>query len=83
MDVKVNVYMLEPLLSNCKNLTRIFTNSIVTHIFKDANRWANSLTKLGVVQWIDFLILNDPSLVVAPLLAFDKAELFCNRLVYD
>ena len=32
-----------------------FTNSILTHIFKEAKRSSNNLAKLGVVRWI----LND------------------------
>ena len=44
-----------PLLSDSRNLMGTFTNSILTHIFKEAKRSSNNLAKLGVVRWI----LND------------------------
>lgn len=39
------------------------------------------LSDCRAVQLVDFLILNEPPPVVEPLLAFDKAKLFCSRLV--
>lgn len=67
--------MLEPLLNDCRNLIRVFPNYTMTHIFKEANKYANRLTKMGVIQLIDFLILYQLLPVVDNLLVFDKATL--------
>jgi len=53
----------------------------MTHIFRETNKYADRHAKMGAVQLTDFLILYESLLVVDNLLAFDKAELFCNRLV--
>lgn len=73
--------MLEPLLNDCKTLIRSFPNYLVTHIFREVNRCADRLAKMGAVQIIDFLILYEPPLVVDNLLVFNKAKIFCNRLI--
>ena len=75
--------MLETFLFDCRKLLRAFLNSTMTHIFKEANRCANSLAKIGNVQLIDFYILNEPLSMVEPLLTFDKLELFCNKFICD
>ena len=73
--------MLEPLLNDCKTLIRSFPNYLVTHIFREVNRCADRLAKMGAVQITDFLILYEPPPVVDNLLVFNKAKIFCNRLI--
>ena len=73
--------MLELLLNDCRNLIKLFLNCSVTHIYREANCCANKLAKMGATQDTDLLILYEPPPVVDDLLAFDKAELFCNRLI--
>ena len=53
----------------------------MTHIFREANRCADIMAKMGAELVSDFQILYEPPPVVDNALAFDKAELFCNRLV--
>ena len=73
--------MLEPLLNDCKTLIRSFPNYLVTHIFREVNRCADRLAKMGAVQITDFLILYEPPHVVDNLLVFNKVKIFCNRLI--
>ena len=39
--------MLEPLLTDCRNLITTFPNHIVTHVFREANGCANCLARMG------------------------------------
>ena len=73
--------MLEPLLNDCKTLIRSFPNYLVTHIFREVNRCTDRLAKMGAVQITDFLILYEPPPVVDNLPVFNKAKIFCNRLI--
>ena len=56
--------MLEALLNDCRILIRTFPNCTVTHIFREANKCAYRLAKMGVVQLTDFHILYEPSPVM-------------------
>ena len=91
MDAEYLVYLLsnttvvnlslEPLLSYCRNLMKRFLNCIVAHVFREANRCADRLARLGADLHSNHLILYNPPLVVEAILAFDEANLCCNRLV--
>ncbi|KAL0014884.1 hypothetical protein SO802_001953 [Lithocarpus litseifolius] len=76
------VYLsLEPLLSDCRNLMKTFLNCAVVHVYREANRCADRLARLGADLHSDHLILYNPPPVVEDLLASDKAGFFGNRLV--
>ncbi|XP_075649993.1 uncharacterized protein LOC142620516 [Castanea sativa] len=64
-----------------KTLINSMPNCTVTHIFREANKCADIMAKMGVDLVTDFQVLYEPPPVVDNALAFDKAELFCNRLV--
>ncbi|XP_023902251.2 uncharacterized protein LOC112014105 [Quercus suber] len=76
--------MLEPLLSDCRNLIKTFPNHIVTHVFREANGCADCLAHMGADLNHDFdvhLLYNPPDVVV-DLLAREKVgTAFCNRLI--
>ena len=72
---------LEPLLSDCRNLTKTFLNCLVTHVYREANYCADRLAKMGADLHTDYLFLYNPPPVVADLLALDKAGHVCNRLI--
>ena len=72
---------LEPLLSDSRNLMKMFLNCIVAHVYREANRFANKLVRLGVDLHSDHLILYNPPPVVEDLLDSDKAGRVCNKLV--
>ena len=73
--------MLEPLLNDCRNLIKAFSNCTVTHIFREAKRCIDKLVNIEAIQTSDFFLLYEPPFVVDNLLAFDKVELFYNRLI--
>ena len=91
MDAEFLVYLLsnsfvvnlslEPLLSDCRNLMKMFLNCTVAHVYREANRCVARLTRLGADLYSGHLILYNPPPVVEDLLASDKVGHVCNRLV--
>lgn len=60
---------------------KTFPNCNVAHVYREANRCANKLARLGVDFYSDHLILYNPPPVLEELLASDKVSYVCNRLV--
>ena len=91
LDVEFLVYLLsnttvinlslEHLLSDCRNLMKMFLNCTVAHVFREVNRCADKLARLGTNLHSDHLILYNSLPVVEDLLTSDKATHFYNRLV--
>ena len=73
--------LMEPLLIDCRNLLKEFPNKCMIHAFREANQYADALAKLGAQSLYSFAIFCNPPLVVEAILAFDKANMHCNRLV--
>ena len=74
--------ILEPLLSERRNLIQTFPSSSVAHVFREANGCADRLARMGAELVTDFLFLFESPDVVGEMLASDKAGIvFCNRLV--
>ena len=75
--------MLEPLLIECRNLIQTFPNSLVVHVFKEANGCADQLARMGAELDVTyFLCLFNPLDVVVEMMASDKVGLVCcNRLI--
>ena len=73
--------LMEPLLTDCKNLLKEFPNKHMIHAFREANQCANALAKLGAQSLYRFVVFCNPPPVVEAILAFDKANMHCNRLV--
>ena len=73
--------MLEPLLNDCRTLIKVFPNCTMICIFREANRCADKLANMGATQLTNFLLLYELPPAVDNLLAFDKVEFFCNRIV--
>ena len=76
----VNMLM-EPLLFDCKNLLKAIPNKWIENGYLKANQCANVLAKMGTSSNFIFVVFVEPLLVVGTLLAFDKANMFCNRLI--
>jgi hypothetical protein len=53
----------------------------VEHVFKEANQYADALVKLGLHLNNFFVTFVDPPPMVEDLLAFDKIELYCTRMI--
>ena len=73
--------LMEPLLTDCRNLLKEFSNKRVIHAFRKANQCADALAKLGSQSLYSFAVFCNPPPVVEAILAFDKANMHCNRLV--
>ena len=81
MNNEAENIMMEPLLSNCRSLLKQIPNKRVLHIFREANQCVDALAKLGTQFESHFVVFCNPPPVVENLLAFDKANMVCNRLV--
>ena len=73
--------LMEPLLTDCKNLLKTIPNKRITHTYREANQCADMLAKLGANSLSSFVVFCNPPPVVESILAFDKANMHCNRLV--
>ena len=73
--------LMEPLLTDCKNLLKEFPNKRVIHSFREANQCIDALAELGAQSLYSFAVFCNPPAVVEAILAFDKASMYCNRLV--
>ena len=72
----VNLLM-EPLLTDCRNLLSEIPNKQIVHIYREANQCADALAK----RVDSFVIFLYPPPVVESIIASDKASLRCNRLI--
>ena len=78
----VNLLM-EPLLTEYRNLLQSFPNKRVTHAFREANQCADALARLGASFDPSFVVFENPPPVVASLLAFDLFDMYCNSLIFS
>ena len=81
MNNEAENIMMEPLLSDYRSLLKQIPNKRVLHVYHEANQCADALAKLGAHSGSHFVVFCNPPPVVENLLAFDKANMFCNRLV--
>ena len=71
--------LMEPLLTDCRNLLSEILNKQIVHIYREANQCADALAKTGSVgSFVNFLY---PPPVVESIIASDKANMHCNRLI--
>ena len=73
--------LMEPLLTDCRNLVREIPNKQITHVFREANHCTDVLAKLCASSLSSFAIFLNPPPVVESIIAFDKADLRCNKLI--
>ena len=73
--------LMEPLLTDCRNLLKAFPNKQVIHAYREANQCADALAKLGAVSLTSFVVFWTPPPVVESILVHDKANVFCNRII--
>ena len=69
---------LEPLLFDCRNMTKSFLNYLVKLVYREANSCADRLVNMGVGLYTDYLFLYNLLSVVVDLLVMDKAGHVCN-----
>ena len=73
--------LMESLLTNCKNLVRAIPNKQIIHVYREANQCADVLAKLGASSLSSFVVFLNPPSVVERIIAYDKTNLYCNKLV--
>ena len=73
--------LIEPLLFDCRNLFRVIPNKRIKHAYCEANQCADALAKMRTSNNFSFVVFTEPLPVVGTLFAFDKANMFCNRLI--
>ena len=67
--------LMEPLL------LKAFPNTQVVHAYREANQCADALAKMGAISLTSFVVFWTPPLVVDSILAHDRANVCCNRIV--
>lgn len=72
--------MISPLLDDCKLLIDQFPQVRVKHTFREANKCADRLAKLGLVQSLEFSVHSYPPVELIPLIEADSLGACYNRL---
>ena len=72
---------MEPLSSDCKNLLKAIPNKWIEHIYCEANQCADALARMGLGASTPFVGFMELPPMVESLLAFDKVDMFCNKLI--
>ena len=67
--------LMEPLLTDCRNLLSEIPNKQIVHIYREANQCVDALAKLGASSVDSFVIFLYPPPVVESIIASDKANL--------
>ena len=73
--------LMEPLLTDCRNLAKEIPNKQITHIFRKANQCADVMAKLSASSVASFVVFLYPLSVVESIIASNKANLRCNKLI--
>ena len=81
MNNNTSNMLMEPLLTDCRNLLKAIPNKRVVYAYQEANQCADALAKLGATSLTSFVVFWTPPPVVDGILAHDKAKVFCNRIV--
>ena len=73
-----------PLLNNCRYLLSRFLQTQVVHVFREGNRCADALARLGSSMAEEFLVFdNPPSPDVLYFVNTDAAGVLYNRTSYS
>ena len=73
--------LMEHLLIDCRNLLKVIPNKQIIHAYRETNQYVDALAKLGASSLSSFAVFSSPPPMVERIMAFDKANLYCNRLV--
>ena len=69
------------LFIDCRNLLKTIPNKQITHTYREANQYADTLAKLGANSLSSFAVFFSPPPMVERIMTFDKASLYCNKLI--
>ena len=76
----VNLLM-EPLLTDCRNLLKAILNKLIVHAYQEANQCADALAKLVATSLPSFVVFLNPLPLMERISAHDKTDMYCNRIV--
>ena len=71
--------VISPLLDDCKMLINNFQQIQVNHVFRQSNRCADALARIGADQALDFRSFVSPPVDVSVIVEQDKSGLCINR----
>ena len=71
--------VVSPLFDNCRQLVARFSRGCIRHIYHEANICADKLSRLGLVQSLDFVLHHSPLVDLLPLIEANKHGLYSNR----
>ena len=74
------VNVVSPLVDDCRHLLSQLPQVRFKHCFREANRCADFLARLGSNQAIDFHVLSSPPVDIMDLLMADANGLYLSRL---
>ena len=75
--------IISPIMDDCRQLVLCFQQIQIKHCYRQANRCADLLAKMGVEQEIEFLNLLSPPVDILPILQEDRDGLLVNRTCHE
>jgi ribonuclease HI len=72
---------LRPLVADCRFLLQRIPHKELKHVFREANKCADRLAKLGGSQEADFVVLDTPPACICDVLSFDNSGCISTRSV--
>ena len=75
-----------PLVDDCRDLLKRIPQARIKHCYREGNKCADRLARLGADMEENFVVFDAPPPVIAPLLILDKLgmtqERVCNEVVF-
>ncbi|KAK7859307.1 hypothetical protein CFP56_006889 [Quercus suber] len=68
------------LMDDCRHLIQQIPQIRFKHCFREANRCADALARMGGLQEAEFTVFESPTVDISSLLDFDLNGLYLNRL---
>ena len=67
-------------MDDCRHLIKQFPQICFKHCYREANRCADALARMGGLQDADFIVFESPPVDISSFLDFDLNDLYLNRL---
>ena len=75
--------IISPIMEDCRQLVSCFQQIQINHCYRQANRCADLLAKLGVEQEIDFQNFLSSPVDILQILQDDRDGLYVNRICHN
>ena len=73
---------LSSILEDCRHLIAMIPQTTVRHVFREANRSADRLAKLGITLDVDFILYSSPPVDLFSCLEADCQGVYSSRLCF-